>query len=346
MKVAVIGAAVPFVWGGVELFEEELVRRLRGRGTDVVHIRLPFAWRTPSAVRASMAGAAALRLPHDVDVVVAMKFPAWLVPHLRTVAWVSHQFRQVYDMWEAGLSGWPADDDAIDLRRIVMNADSSALGACEKVFTISPVTQARLRRFNSIDATVLAAPLRELADFPCSGHDGPLVALGRVTTAKRQHLAVAAMALTRRPVELVIAGQPDPPEYGIELKRRIRDLGLATRVTFIDRFITEAEKLDLLSTALGSVYLPLDEDSFGYVTAEAFLARTPVITTVDSGGVRWLVSDGVTGLVAEPEASAVAAAFDRLFDARDEAAHMGEAGRRRLSELRLDWDHAIECLLA
>jgi glycosyltransferase involved in cell wall biosynthesis len=346
MKVAVASAAVPFVRGGAELLEEELVKRLRDRGLDVVHLRLPFAWRTPSEVRRCMAGAAALRLPDDVDLLLALKFPAWLVPHNRTVAWVFHQFRQVYDLWEAGLAGWSAAGESeFELRRLVTQADTNALATCEKVFTYSSVTQQRLRRFNGIESALLYTPLPRRVDYPHQTYDGPLVALGRVCAAKRQHLAVEALALTRRPVEIVIAGRPDPVEYGVALSERIRDLNLKGRATLIDRFITDAEKADLLGRSLGSVYLPLDEDNFGYVTAEAFLARRPVITTTDSGGVRWLVRDRVSGLVVDPEPAALAAAFDWLYDARADAPRMGAAGQARLAELRLDWDHTIESLL-
>jgi glycosyltransferase involved in cell wall biosynthesis len=344
MKVAVVSASVPFVRGGAEALEEELVRRL-ARDVDVLHVRLPFAWQSPLDVRSAMAGAAALRLPSDVDLAVVLKFPAWLVPHPRMVAWVFHQFRQVYDMWEAGLMGWPIDDEALALRRLITHADTRALGACEKVFTYSSVTQQRLRRFNGVDSALLYTPLPGPTEYRCGPYDGPLVALGRVSAAKRQHLAVEAMARTRRPIELVIAGQPDPPQYGTELSRRIRELGLKNRVTFIDRFISEKEKSDLLERALASVYLPVDEDNFGYVTAEAYLARRPVVTTIDSGGVRWLVDDGETGLVVEPEPAALAAAFDRLVDSRADCARWGDAGHARLADLRLDWDHTIRSLL-
>ena len=45
------------------------------------------------------------------------------------------------------------------------------------------------------------------------------------------------------------------------------------------------------------VYLPFGEDSYGYVTLEAFHARKPVVTLSDSGGTLELVRDRRNGLV-------------------------------------------------
>ena len=62
------------------------------------------------------------------------------------------------------------------------------------------------------------------------------------------------------------------------------------------------------------------------VPYEAFLSEKPVVTTTDAGGPLEVVTDRVTGLVAEPRAEALAAAFARLE--RDDAAAWGRAGTR------------------
>ena len=52
----------------------------------------------------------------------------------------------------------------------------------------------------------------------------------------------------------------------------------------IPRWISDEEKLRLLASARGVLYLPVGEDSYGYVTLEAFHARKAVLTMADSGG--------------------------------------------------------------
>ena len=69
------------------------------------------------------------------------------------------------------------------------------------------------------------------------------------------------------------------------------------------------------------------------MTLEAFLARKPVVTATDSGGTLTFVEDGVSGLVCEPRAEAVGAAFDALAD-RGRAAALGGAGHARAAARR------------
>jgi glycosyltransferase involved in cell wall biosynthesis len=78
------------------------------------------------------------------------------------------------------------------------------------------------------------------------------------------------------------------------------------------------------------------------VPYEAFLAGKPVVTTTDAGGPLEVVTDGATGLVAEPRAESVAAAFARLNG--DDAAAWGRAGKE-IAE-RVTWDTTIDRLLS
>jgi len=127
------------------------------------------------------------------------------------------------------------------------------------------------------------------------------------------------------------------------IERIIRENHLETRVEVMARFITEQEKAELFSRALGCAYIPYDEDSYGYVTLEAYHSRKPVITCSDSGGTDILVKDGATGLVVPPDPKAIAGAIDRLYLDRRSAQAMGEAGFALMQTLRISWDHVIDC---
>ena len=111
-------------------------------------------------------------------------------------------------------------------------------------------------------------------------------------------------------------------------------------------WISEEQKRELFANALACAYVPFDEDSYGYVSLEAYHSRKPVITCVDSGGTLELVEDGVTGLVVEPEPASLAEAMDRLAADRGLARRLGEAGFERMGELRISWDHVVERLTA
>jgi glycosyltransferase involved in cell wall biosynthesis len=100
----------------------------------------------------------------------------------------------------------------------------------------------------------------------------------------------------------------------------------------------------LVNGALACVYIPIDEDSMGYVTMEAFCAAKAVLTVKDAGGVLELVHDGATGMVAEPDPNSIAIGLDRLADLST-AREMGLAARALLEGKSLSWKYTIERLL-
>ena len=163
----------------------------------------------------------------------------------------------------------------------------------------------------------------------------------RVTPIKRQFLAVEAMAHTRTPVRLVIAGEPVNTTVRDDLQRAAAASGAGSRIDFRFRWIPEDEKVQLLARCLAVPYLPLDEDSYGYPSLEASHARKAIITLTDAGGALEFVRDGQEGLVVEPTPAALGAAFDRLYEDRALAERLGEASFARRAELKIDWEHVV-----
>ncbi|HKH72355.1 MAG TPA: glycosyltransferase family 4 protein, partial [Vicinamibacterales bacterium] len=119
------------------------------------------------------------------------------------------------------------------------------------------------------------------------------------------------------------------------------ELGISSRITFLGA-VDDDQLVDLYADALAVVYPPFDED-FGYVTLEAFLARKPVITCLDSGGPNEFVADGVNGRSVEPSPDALTDAINDIAADRGRAARLGEAGRLRAQEIT--WDGVIEKLV-
>jgi glycosyltransferase involved in cell wall biosynthesis len=76
------------------------------------------------------------------------------------------------------------------------------------------------------------------------------------------------------------------------------------------------------------------------------LASKAVITCRDSGGPLEFVVDKQTGIIAEPTPSALAAAFDFVWENRGEVEAWGRAGRARYESLNLSWSNVIQKLLA
>jgi glycosyltransferase involved in cell wall biosynthesis len=344
MKVAVLNNSVPFLKGGAEHLADSLVTQLKLRGHQAELVRVPLRWATPDDVAESMFAASTLRIP-EADVVIPLKFPAYLVQHPRKNVWLLHQFRQVYDLWQVAGHSPEADAENLRLREAIHAADGTALGEAQRLFCNSTVTAARLAEHNGLTAEVLLPPHGDSSQFHHDSYGDYILAIGRVNAAKRQHLLIPALAASRSSLRLVIAGAPEGPDDLRLLQDLVREHRLEDRVELIPEYIDDATKARLLSRARAVAYLPLDEDSYGYVTAEAMYSRKPVITLHDSGGVLQLVEDRQTGLVRSAEAADLGSAFAVLDDVRT-AQSLGAAALRRVTELRLSWDHVIEELLA
>ncbi len=134
--------------------------------------------------------------------------------------------------------------------------------------------------------------------------------------------------------------------------RRNSSIGLVERYNLKDRvcldlgFLPRERIAKYVNEAFACAYLPVDEDSVGYVTMEAFSAAKSVLTVSDSGGLLDIIRDGDTGLVVRPETESLAAAIDRLANNRNITIEMGKEGRARWTGMNVTWSATIERLLA
>jgi glycosyltransferase involved in cell wall biosynthesis len=344
VKVILVSSSTPFVHGGALVLVQWLEEALLDQGHEVEVYTIPVM-SSPEQLPLQMLGLRLWDFTGHGDRLITVRTPSHLVRHHNKVAWFIHHHRPAYDLWDTHRDV-PDDPDGHEFRRMQFSADETGLAECRAVFTNSRTVSDRLRHFNGIESEVLLPPLGRDAHIPPGPRGDTIVCISRVVPHKRQLLAVQAMAHTRSDVRLVVAGQDDDGDYAPQIFREIDRLGLEDRVRFIHTNITEELKRRLLSSALGVVHVPVDEDSYGYSGLEAASARRALITTTDSGGVLELVQDDVNGLVVEPTPEALGQAFDRLYEDRSLAERLGEAQSVRVDELGINWEHAISRLLA
>ena len=101
-----------------------------------------------------------------------------------------------------------------------------------------------------------------------------------------------------------------------------------------------------MSNSLAAVYLPWDEDSYGYVTLEAFHSRKPLLTFKDSGGTNELVEDGRNGLILDPTPEALAEGMEAMIGNRPRTLEMGAEAELTLTRHRINWDCILDRLSA
>jgi glycosyltransferase involved in cell wall biosynthesis len=344
MRVAIVNNQAPFVRGGAELLAEWLHQKLEEYGHEAEIVRIPFQWNPPERIIDHMLAARLVRLA-NIDRVVAFKFPAYYVPHEDKVLWLLHQFRQAYDLWGTPFQGIPDTSAGCRIRNAIVGADRRHLTEVKRIYTNSKIVGHRLRLYSEIDSEPLYPPLLDSGPYHCEAYEDYFFMPSRINALKRQYMAVEAMAKVSGATKLVIAGPPDTPGDLAQLMDVVHEHELESRVEVIPRWISDDEKLRLLAGARGVIYIPLGEDSYGYVTLEAFHARKPVITLADSDGTHELVRDGRNGRIAV-RVQGLADAIDELAGDRALAERWGQTALETISELDISWDRVVRCLTA
>jgi glycosyltransferase involved in cell wall biosynthesis len=340
VRIAVCAPQVPFERGGVEIFVETLVERLRQRGHEADLVTIPYKWYPGTRV---LSQAMLWRLAdlseangRPIELAIATKFPSYALRHPNKVVWLVHQFRQAYELDRTRLGQFGESVEERAARRAVHDLDRKVLGEARRLFATSENVAARLRDSTGLEAEVMPHPPQELP-YRCEEYGDFVLSVGRLDPAKRVELLLEALTADPALRCVVVGDGPSRPE----LERLARRLGLAGRVRFAGR-VGGQELADLYATCLGVYYAPLDED-FGMVPFEAFLAEKPVLTTTDAGGPLEIVSDHRTGLVCDPDPRSLAAALGWLRGHVEEARAWGRAGK--LIAERVSWDATIERLL-
>lgn len=345
MKVLVVNNAAPFIRGGAEELADNLVRQLNATpGVESELLRIPFQWSPSERLIDEILLHRSLKL-YNVDRVIALKFPAYLVPHPHKTLWLLHQFRQAYDLGDVGQGLGDEGRDGV-IKHAIRTADERCFQDCRSIYVNSPTTQARLMRYNAVRSQVLYPPLNDGVLFRGGELGAYIFAGGRVGPGKRQHLLLQALAtLPNRNVRLIVAGPPDSEDYAQELRGAVDALGLGDRVELHFGFHPRSRIAEWVNGALACAYLPYDEDSLGYVTMEAFAAGKAVLTTSDAGGLLELVTEE-TGIVTAPDPDSVGRGLDQLMSAPQLARRLGLGAKAAWEARGLTWESTIERLLS
>jgi glycosyltransferase involved in cell wall biosynthesis len=177
--------------------------------------------------------------------------------------------------------------------------------------------------------TVIANGIEPMRfDLAAAPEQGRILMVGRLAPPKRPDLAVRAMAELRRAHP---GARLDVVAHGplrAETEALVRELGLGDTV----RLLGKREDVPELLSRAQCFLLTSDYEGCPYSVLEAMAAGVPVVST-RVGGLAELVSDGETGLLADPGSPAsVAEALGRILDDPGRASALGEAGRRRVRE--------------
>lgn len=339
MRVLVTANQVPFIRGGAELLAENLLKALRSAGHQTELVRLPFKFSPDSDIQRLMDFCEGYDVAtpngQSIDRLISLQFPGYGMRHPQHVAWILHQHRAVYELYNSST----ARPELQALRDAITDYDTRNLRQIECLYTISNRVAERIRQFNGLTAKPLYHPPPNADKLACNDQWGYVFAPSRLEALKRQDLLIEAARWVKSPTKILIGGVGGQQNRYAGL---IEQYGLGDRVRLIGAF-SEAEAIAFYGHALAVAFVPFDED-LGYVTLEAMYAAKPVITCRDSGGPLEFVKDRETGLICDPDPQALADAIDQLAGNPSRAAEMGKAGLDRVNLLNLSWDRVVETL--
>jgi glycosyltransferase involved in cell wall biosynthesis len=142
----------------------------------------------------------------------------------------------------------------------------------------------------------------------------------------------------RRPVRLVVIGQPKPNGT---IERLVRKLNLADQVSFTGRISSAAFVREYARA--GMAVVPSVYEGFGLPAGEAMACGVPVIATT-GGALPEVVGDA--GILVPPrDTPALAAAIENLLDDPAKAAALGQRGYQRV-QAHFTWQRAAEKTVA
>jgi glycosyltransferase involved in cell wall biosynthesis len=340
-RIVIAATQVPFERGGAEWHSAALRTALVARGFAAETVEIPFAWNPrPEVLRAALAWrfldlTSASGVP--IDLLIATRFPSYVARHPNKVVWLFHQFRQAYDLHDAGIDGFPDTPEGRELHRHVVALDTLSLRECRKIYTTSRNNAERLQRYNGLAAEVLRLPLLDPESWRADAYEDFVLSVGRLDKLKRTELLIRATPHLPPEFRVVIVGEG--PERA-RLALLAETLGVGARVSFRGR-LDDAIVKDLYARAGAVFYAPYDED-YGLVTLEAFRSRKSVLTTTDAGGPLEFVVDGETGVVTPPDPVAIGAGLARLLGSKKEARRLGENGFEAVRHI--GWDKVVDAL--
>jgi glycosyltransferase involved in cell wall biosynthesis len=343
MKIALFNTMSPFVRGGAEILVDDLHEQLLQRGHSVALFRIPFPENYETGLLRLVTAAKILDFS-DYDAVISFKFPAYCAVHRKNVLWFFHQFRQVYELFgtEYGIAN---DETGRALKEIITQIDTISIGSAAKAFTNAYEVTNRLKKYNGLDSEVLNPPLQQAHRYHCNDFGDYIYYPSRITNLKRQHLAIQAMKHVKTKAKLYIDGRCSEPDYLDKLKELIRKNHVEQKVVLNNSWVSDKEKIEKMADCLAVMYIPLKEDSCGFVTMEGFYSSKPVISCLDSGGTKEFIEDGVTGLFAEPDPFCIAKCIDTLCEDKAAAKKMGQNALQYITDRNITWDETIRRLL-
>jgi len=344
MKVLVVNCIVPFKWGESDELALHLEKNLKLAGYEAETLRIPYNWEPTSGIPAQMLMIKAFEL-FNVDRVIALEFPAYLIRHPHKTLWLVNYYRQAYDLYVVNPPSLQPGYGGDEMQQLIHSANKYNFEEAKKIFTNSEITKKRLQDYYDYHlAEVLHPPLNDPELF-CGGENGGYIfAGGRVNQTNRQFLLIEALALVPT-AKLIIAGRPDTVTDAELLHKLVEKYSLQDRVKLDLRLLSREEHANYVNQSTAVAYLPDDKGSFGYLLMEAATAAKAIITCNDNDGCLALIKNLETGWVCAPKPTTLAEAISSACTNWGNAKNLGKSAQELWQTMGVSWQKTIKRLM-
>lgn len=382
MKIAIVSPSpVPFTMGGIENMMLGLFQTINQETSHQADlIKLPTKEHSFWELIESYYQFYKLDLSH-FDVVIAAKYPAWMVQHNNCIFYVAHRLRGLYDTYHMMNLPWEVERGNKKIDQILDYMEQNTLpdsldnffamlfdlkqtaGLEEQAFFQFPgpfirklihymdnyaFTQRSAARYCSISKTV-----RDRKEYFPEGAEVEVIYLPSAkkeySDGEYKHVFMVSRLDAPKRIDMLIRAMKYV-KSNVKLyiagmgpeKEKLEKLAKGdSRIEFLG-FVSDEELEDYYANSLVVPYFPYEED-YGLITVEAMMHKKPVITTFDAGGPSEFVHDYETGFVTEFDAKKIAEKIEFFAQNPDEAKRMGENAYKEVKDIT--WKSLCEQLL-
>jgi glycosyltransferase involved in cell wall biosynthesis len=317
------------------------------------------------------------------DVVVSMKYPAWMVQHREHVVYMVHPLRVLYDIYPRDLGvelrhpprpvaelldlmagAGPRRDvlgevfDRLEDMRAAERTLPSHLFAFPGPFLRLVVRWLdavglhpnAIRRYGAISATVAAREGYLPAGVGCDVVHPPTGVNALAPGPDRGYIFAPSRLEEHKRVRLLV----DAMRHAADPRARLVIAGTGPQEDELREHAAGDARIEILGRVSDSRLADLyaharavafvpEDEDYGLVTVEAMRCARPVLTAADSGGPTEFVEHLRTGLVVAPAASSIGAAIDMLTADAAGAEQMGRAAAERIATVR--WERVVDLVV-
>lgn len=336
MRVLVVRTGPLFAYDDNRLYAARLCAEINALGHTAELATIPFSASVADLVPETTAYRL-LDLRHGGDQCIALGPFAHAVTHADKRVWATGQYDELYSLWGTDFGVVTASHTNVIVRDHVHTLDRAWLSEARGVRAASQTLSKALSAATGKTARLLRPGILDELVPARAGPSSCFLVIARLADRSRLSLVIAALEATTAPASLLILGHESLPEEREFVEQRIAASPKRSAI----KLEIGAESARFREAA-GSAAALISAD-FQCSMASAHLlaagaAGVPVITTTDAGEPALLLEEGVSGLVVEPRADALAQAMNDVLADPLSADRRGRALAARLGKLLPGWD--------